>query len=164
LAQVLTLSVLAKLAGEDEPQGMAEWVKHRAQALRESLGIQRASRPHAVTYRRIVGQAIDVQEFEQGVGAFFKKCQGQAEQLAMDGKTLRGTIEAGQTRGVHLLAVYAVESGVLLNQVNVLAKENEIRAAPKVLSGVELRGKVVTGDALFTQRDLSSQIVEAGGQ
>ncbi len=44
-----------------------------------------------------------------------------------------------------------------------LSKENEIGAAPKVLSGVELRGKVVSGDALFTQRDLSSQIVEAGG-
>jgi hypothetical protein len=164
LAQLLTLSVLAKLGGEDEPEGMAEWVKHRAQALRESLGIQRASMPHAVTYRRILGPAIDVAGFEPVVGAFFKRCQVQAEQLAMDGKTLRGTIEAGQTRGVHLLAVYGVASGVVLHQVNVLSKENEISAAPKVLSGVELRGKVVTGDALFTQRDLSSQSVETGGQ
>ena len=164
LAIVLTLSVLAKLGGEDEPEGMAEWVKHRAKELRESLGMQRASMPHAVTYRRILGQAIDVQEFEQRLGAFFTGCQRQTEQLAMDGKTLRGTIEAGQTRGVHLLAVYGVESGVVLNQVNVLSKENEISAAPKVLAGVELRGKVVTGDAMFTQRDLSSQIVEAGGQ
>jgi predicted transposase YbfD/YdcC len=82
----------------------------------------------------------------------------------MDGKTLRGTIEPGQTRGVHLLAVYGVESGVVLKQVNVLSKENEISAAPKVLAGLELTGKVVTGDAMFTQRDLSSQIVEAGGQ
>src|SRR5260221_5265408 len=96
---------------------MAEWVKHRAPALRESLGIQRASMPQAVTYRRIVGQAIDVAEFEQVVGAFFKRCQVQAQQLAMDGKTLRGTIETGQTRGVHLLAVYGVESGVVLNNI-----------------------------------------------
>jgi predicted transposase YbfD/YdcC len=163
LAVVLTLSVLAKLGGEDEPEGMAEWVKHRAQELRAGLGIQRTSMPHAVTYWRILGQAIDVQEFEQVLGAFFKGCQVQSEQLAMDGKTLRGTIEAGQTRGVHLLAVYGVEGGVVLNQVNVLSKENEISAAPKVLNGIELRGKVVTGDALFTQRDLSSQIVDAGG-
>jgi predicted transposase YbfD/YdcC len=164
LAVVLTLSVLAKLGGEDEPEGMAEWVKHRAAQLRTGIGMQRASMPHAVTYRRILGQALDVQEFEQVLGAFFAGCQTQAEQLAMDGKTLRGTIETGQTRGVHLLAVYGVESGVVLNQVNVLSKENEISAAPKVLSGVELRGNAVTGDAMFTQRDLSSQIVEAGGQ
>jgi predicted transposase YbfD/YdcC len=160
LSVVLTLSVLAKLGGEDEPEGMAEWVKHRAKELRESLGMQRASMPHAVTYRR---QAIDVQEFEQVLGTFFKGCPMQVKQLAMDGKTLRGTIEAGQTRGAHLLARYGVESGVVLNQVKVLSKENEISAAPKVLSGVELRGKVVTGDAMFTQRDLSSHIVEAGG-
>lgn len=163
LGLVLTLSVLAKMGGEDEPEGMAEWVKHRAKELRASLGMKRASMPHAVTYRRILGQAIDVAEFEQVLGVFFKRCQVQAEQLAIDGKTLRGTIEAGQTRGVHLLAVYGVEAQVVLNQVNVLSQENEISAAPKVLGGMELTGKVVTGDAMFTQRDLSSQIVGAGG-
>ena len=125
--------------------------------------MKRANMPHAVTYRRILGQAIDVDEFEQVLGTFFKRCQAKTEQLEMDGKTLRGTIEAGHTRGVHLLAVYGVEAGIVLNQVNVLSKENEISAAPKVLVGVDLTGKVVTGDAMLTQRDLSSQIVEAGG-
>ena len=125
--------------------------------------MKRENRPPAVTYRRILGQAIDGAELEQVLGSFFKGCQAKAEPLAMDGKTLRGTIESGQTRGVHLLAVYGVEAGVVLNQVNGLSKENEISAAPKVLAGVELTGKVVTGDALFTQRDLSSPIVEAGG-
>ena len=163
LATMLTLSILAKLGGEDEPEGMAEWVKHRAEQWRDCLGLSRAVMPHAVTYRRVLGQAIDITEVEQVLGAFFERCQAKAEQLALDGKTLRGTIETGQTRGVHLLAVYAVESGVVLNQVNVELKENEISAAPKVLAGVEVKGKVVTGDAMFTQRDLSSQIVEAGG-
>ena len=163
LASVLTLSVLAKLGGEDEPEGMAEWVRHRGHELRESLGMKRPEMPHAVTYRRILGHAIDVEELEQVLGAFFNGCQAKTEQLAMDGTTLRGTIETGKTCGVHLLAVYGVGSVVVLNQVNVLSKENEISAAPKVLSGVALTNKVVTGDAMFTQRDLSSQIVEAGG-
>jgi predicted transposase YbfD/YdcC len=142
---------------------MSEWVKLRAEPLRESLGIRRATLPHAVTYRRVLGQAIEVDELEQVVGEFLSRCQGGDEQLAMDGKSLRGTIRAGQTKGVHLLAVYATGAGVVLNQVDVLAKENEISAAPKVLAGVEVQDKVVTGDALFTQRNLSSQIVEAGG-
>ncbi len=119
--------------------------------------------PHAVTFRRILGRTINVQEFEQVVGSFFKKCRAQVDQLALDGKTMRGTIESGQTQGVHLLAVYAVGAGVVLNQVNVLHKENEISAAPKVLAGVELEGQVVSGDAMFTQRSLSRQIVESGG-
>ncbi len=163
LATVWTLSVLAKLGGEDRPEGMAEWVKHRAKDLQASLSLKQARMPHAVTYRRILGLAIDIQEFEQVIGTFFKECLKQSEQLAIDGKTLRGTSESGQTRGVHLLAVYAVNAGVVLNQVNVLWKENEISAAPKALADVEVKGKVVTGDAMFTQRDLSSQIVEAGG-
>jgi len=163
LATLLTLSVLAKLGGEDTPEGMAEWVKHRAEQLRTSLGIHRQRMPHAVTYRRVLGTAFDIQELEQVLGAFFERCVKQHEQLAMDGKSLRGTIETGATRGLHLLAVYAVGTGVVLKQINVLSKENEISAAPRVLSGLPIKGKVVTGDAIFTHRDLSGQIVEMGG-
>jgi len=163
LALVLTLSVLAKLAGQDEPEGMAEWVKLRGETLRDGLGISRETLPHAVTYRRVLGEAVNIEELEQVVGAFFERCASNSNQLAIDGKSLRGTIETGQTRGVYLLAVYAPDSGVVLNQVNIEHKDNEISAAPSVLSGIDLEGKVVTGDALFTQRDLSAAIVEAGG-
>lgn len=163
LATVLTLSVLAKLGGEDTPEGMAAWVKYRWEELRRGLGLERDRLPHASTYRRILGLAIDIGEFEAVLRAFFKRCAAQAEQLAMDGKTMRGTIETGHSRGVHLLAVYAVGAGVVLNQVDVMTKENEISAAPKVLTDIDLKDKVVTGDAMFTQRDLSAQIVEAGG-
>src|SRR5260221_14661533 len=52
LATLLTLSVLAKLGGEDTPEGMAEWGKLRAEALRTALGLRRQRMPHAVTYRR----------------------------------------------------------------------------------------------------------------
>lgn len=163
VALVLTLSVLAKLGGEDQPEGMAEWVQWRAEPLGASLGLKRKTLPHAATYRRVLGAAIDITELERVVGAFFARCQGSDDQLAMDGKTMRGTIEPGQTSGVHLLAVYAVGTGVVLNEVNVALKENEITAAPKVLAAVDIKGKVITGDAIFTQRDLSQQIVDAGG-
>lgn len=163
LAVILTLSVLAKFAGEDEPEGMAEWVKLRGGELREALRLKRTAMPHAVTYRRVLGEAVDVVEFEQVMSAFFQRLGGDSEQVAIDGKSLRGTIAPGQTRGVYLLAVYAPDSGLVLNQVNIEAKENELSAAPAVLSGIDLHGKVVTGDALFTQRELSATIVEAGG-
>ncbi len=163
VALVLALSVLAKLGGEDTPEGMAEWVKLRGEQVGLALGLKRRQMPHAATYRRVLGQAIDIQQLEQIVGTFFARCQGTGEHLAMDGKTLRGTIETGQTSGVHLLAVYAVGVGVVLHEVNVALKENEITAAPKVLAEVNVKGKVITGDAIFTQRDLSRQIVEAGG-
>jgi hypothetical protein len=58
LAVVLSLSVLAKLAGQDEPEGMADWVKLRGETLRDRLGLSRETMPHAVTYRRVLGEAM----------------------------------------------------------------------------------------------------------
>jgi hypothetical protein len=54
-------------------------------------------------------------------------------QVCLDGKTLRGTIPLGHTNGVHLLAAYQAEQGVVLHQVTVDAKANEITVAPRVL-------------------------------
>jgi len=99
LALILTLSVLAKLAGEDEPEGMAEWVKLRRDVLREALGIKRAAMPHAVTYRRVLGEAVDIAEFEQVMNAFWKRLGAESAQVAIDGKSLRGTIEPGRHAG-----------------------------------------------------------------
>jgi len=83
--------------------------------------------------------------------------------LALDGKTLRGTVPAGQSRGVHLLAAYLPEAGVVLAQIAVERKENEIVVAPTLLARLPLNGVVVVGDALHAQRALSIKIVEADG-
>jgi predicted transposase YbfD/YdcC len=83
--------------------------------------------------------------------------------VIIDGKTLRGTIPKGQRHGVHLLAAYLPEEGLVLLQVAVESKENEISAAPRLLAALPLKGRIVCGDAMFTQRELSVQIVGQGG-
>ncbi len=83
--------------------------------------------------------------------------------ISIDGKTLRGTILSGEGRGVHLLAAYLPGSGLVLMQVAVDSKENEIVAAPKLLQSIDLNGAIVIGDAMHTQRRISVQIVQAGG-
>lgn len=85
--------------------------------------------------------------------------------ITIDGKVLRGTIPAGGTQGGHLLAAYLPEEGVVLAQVEVDSKEkeNEIKAAPKLLQQLDLRGRVVSGDVMFAQRKLSVQIMARGG-
>jgi predicted transposase YbfD/YdcC len=82
----------------------------------------------------------------------------------LDGKTLRGTIPAGQSHGVHLLAAYLPEEGWVLMQMEVQGHENEIPAAGRMVQCIDLRDKVVTGDAQLTQCELSVQVVEAGGE
>ncbi len=166
LVTVLLYVVLAKLAGEDHPAGIAEWVALRKERLAEALHLAKPRAPHLSTYARLLGHVIDVHEFEQVVHDFFAAQPGAGESvtIALDGKTLRGTIPAGQTHGVHLLAAYLSGAGWVLLQVEVGARENEINVAPRLLKALDLRGKIVTGDALLAQRELSAQIVEAGGE
>ena len=161
----MTMVVLAKLGGEDGPKGMADWLSNRIEFLVENLKLSRKSVPHPVTISRILGKAIDVEEFEDTISAYFQSCPevGQSVVLTMDGKTIRSTIPFGETRGIHLLALYLPGEGLVLMQMEVDQKENEITVAPRILQVVDLQGKVVVGDALHTQRSISAQIVEAGG-
>jgi hypothetical protein len=131
-------------------RGIAEWVKLRKEQLAEGLGLAQTQAPHATTYTRILGHAIDLDEFQRVIGEYFAHLPQAGTSIAinLDGKTVRGTIPAGSTRGLHQLAAYLPDEGWVLLQVAVEGKENEIVAAPRVLKSLDLRGKVVTGDAL----------------
>ena len=161
----LVMITLAKLGGEDGPKGMAEWLENRVDFLSQALKLPRKSTPHAVTISRILGKAVAVEELEQVVGSYFQSCPEVQQSLLinMDGKTVRSTIPYGQTQGLHLLALYLPQEGLVLMQMEVDQKENEIAVAPKILQMVDLEAKIVVGDALHTQRKVSAQIVEAGG-
>jgi predicted transposase YbfD/YdcC len=165
LVTVLIYTVLAKLAGEDRLSGICEWVRYRQQLLAEAFHLKQVRSPCVNTYRTILGAVIETEELERVIREFFaaQAHAGQSLVIALDGKALRGTISAGQTQGRHLLAAYLPAEGWVLFQVEVASKENEIKAAPRVLQSLDLRGKVVTGDAIFAQRELSLQIIEAGG-
>jgi predicted transposase YbfD/YdcC len=166
LTTVLAYLLIAKLAGENHLHGIAHWVKLRASLLADLLGLAKPQAPHETTYSRILSQALRLEEFQQVVRDFFSRPPqaGQTVHLALDGKTMRGTIPAGQSHGVHLLAAYWPQEGWVLAQVEVGRKENEIPAAVRLLKTLDLRGKIITGDALLAQRDLSLQIVRAGGE
>lgn len=162
LVTLLVLLILAKLAGQDGMKGMSEWVQYRGQKLAELMNLSRQTMPHQTTYERMLAQ-LDELEFERKLGQFFAQQQEENITINIDGKVLRGTIPAGKTQGTHLLAAYVPETGVVLMQIEVESKANEIVAAPQLLDYLDLTGCVVTGDAMFTQRELCIQIVEAGG-
>ena len=112
---------------------------------------------------------MEPKEVEQIVGRFFAQATKTADRqrgsihLAMDGKTLRGTIPLGETEGVHLLAAYLPQQGVVLAQMNVEHKGREITFAPTLLGQIDLRGVVGSSDAMFDRRSLSAKIVQANG-
>lgn len=166
LAVALVFVILAKLAGEDDPEGIAHWVSLRKQMLIEALSLKRKTTPHPTTYTRILGRAVSVEQLQESFTQFLLSTVegGLSVEMPLDGKSLRGTIPPGKTRGVHLLAAYLPSEGIVLFQVEVGSKENEIVAAPRLLKGVDLKGKIVTGDAMFAQRELSQLVVEGGAE
>lgn len=165
LAFVLLVMTLAKLAGADKPCAIADWVAERAGLFAKAFGLKRPAMPSHHTYRRIIGQVLRLEEWEQLVEDFLASLpqEGTPVQITLDGKTLRGTLAAGESRGLHLLAAYWPETGLVLCQLEVDPSTNEIGTAPLVLEKLDLPGKIVTGDALFAQRELSELIGQAGG-
>jgi predicted transposase YbfD/YdcC len=165
LSELLVLMFLAKMAGQHNPSQIAEWVAYRVTELVEMKLLSRGKAPSHMTYRRVSQETVNVEQLEQFVRQYQQSSLvvGKELVLSVDGKTVRGTIAAGETKGVHLLAVYVPGQGLVIAQVAVGVKENEIKQAPQLLAQVPLSGAIVLGDAMQTQRDLSQQIVQAGG-
>lgn len=165
LERILSWMLLARLCGENTPNGIFEWVRLRQEVLVRLFDCKHARTPCLNTYRTILGEVISQDELQTAFNRFLLTQYGGQHSLlvAIDGKTMRGTIPTGESSGVHLLAAYLPEEGVVLAQVAVEAKHNEIVAAPVLLEQVDLKNRVVCGDAMHTQRELSVQIMAAGG-
>lgn len=169
LAMLLTVAVLAKLCGSSQVHAIADWAHERRSELQAVFRLKRASMPHPTTWTRVLGSGVAAEAIEAAVQpllappASAEVPERASQHLAIDGKTLRGTIPAGSCHGVHLVSLYDVHEKVVLAQLPVAAKANEISAAPALLQVLPLHGVLVSGDAMYAQRQLSIQVVEAGG-
>ena len=183
LALILTLLLLARLAGETEIRGAAQWIKLRKQWIIEQLHLRRASLPCVGTYLYALGK-LDAQDLLTVVAGCLtrweaaERCENEPSRLAgaggreakqhvaVDGKTMRGTLghESASQPSVHVLSVYEVHSGLVLAQRTVLAKENEISAGKELLSPLYVKDRVWTADAIHTQKTVCQCIHQYGGK
>ena len=163
LESVLMVIVMAKLCGEDSPYAIADWAKNHREQLVKLLQLKRESTPSHHTIRRIMGWVVYQEEIERWVRTYNQSGE-HGGVYALDGKAPRATHQKDDEDGSeYLLSVYDVEQEKVLSQVAVGRKENEITKAPEALKVVEIMGKVVTGDAMHTQKRLAAQILEQGG-
>ena len=141
-ALILLFALLAKLAGEDKLRGIAQWVNLRIGWLNRTLQLRprtnrtgQVSGPHATTYSRVLGHAVDVPQLEQQVHAFVAGLAhgGLAVQVTLDGKRIHGTLSADNPSGVYLLGVFLPQVGVVLLQAAIEVHQHELTVAPPVL-------------------------------
>lgn len=160
LVTMMMLILLAKLSGQDKPVEIADWARNNQAKLVELLKLEKDKMPHHNTYRRILAYSVYVDEIGQMVGAY-NQTGKHGQVYAMDGKAMRGKQNGEETGAEYLLSVYDVEENKVMSQVAVGRKENEITKASQAIKQVEITQKVVTGDAIHTQRGISARIIEA---
>jgi predicted transposase YbfD/YdcC len=122
--------------------------------------------PSRDTLRRVVCR-LDPAEFQ---ACFVEWVQGLSDAtggriVAIDGKTCRRSMDtATEQNPVHVVSAWASEQHITLGQLAVETKSNEITAIPKLLQLIELKGALVTIDAMGCQKDIARDIVDGGGE
>jgi DDE_Tnp_1-associated/Transposase DDE domain len=163
LPALLAWAVVALLAGMTSYEAFVDYGKERGGEFLRLLGFTRRRGLCKATSSRVF-RRIDVADFEARVGQWIQGQLGSedAPHLALDGKTARGSRD-GEAPGIHLVSAYAPDVRAVVAQLRVDAKTNEHKAALELLGVLPVKDKVVTGDALFTHRDVCAKILERGG-
>jgi len=169
LPLLLTLLLLGKLAGETTINGIVDWIKERKASLKRQLDWPKrfpvnSTYSHALTHcdgqeiaKAIAHVILKARAGEQGETEPSRVVADPGEKLihtAMDGKVMRGTLghaKEGQP-SVHLLSLYECESGIVIAQEALKSKENEITAAIALLHPVLVKGRIISADAIHTQK------------
>ena len=172
LSAILALVCCAVLCGARSYAAIAQWVHDQDITLMHRFGFTRRP-PKAGGIRKVL-IAINVKAFEhaltQWVGMLLSRpitaTPSLPEAFALDGKSARGSFD-GLQKAVHLLSLLAHESGLTFAQTAVPnggeEKTNEHKAALQLLEGLVLEGRLVSGDAMFCQRDFCQQVIDARG-
>ena len=161
LPVILGVVVCAVLAGARSFVAIAEWAADADDATLADLGAG-AVVPCESTIRRTL-QTLDADALDDAFGGWAqartKPSPAVRRRVAVDGKTLRGSGLAGGS-GRHLLAALDHVHGVVLGQVDVAAKTNEIPMFATLLDRIDLRGAIVTADAMHAQRGHAEYLVD----
>jgi predicted transposase YbfD/YdcC len=165
---IFALACCAMLCGYRSYSAMAEWGRNYGARLAQALGFTHDT-PCAATLHTIF-RRVNRDEVEAHLGAWADSVveslpaapETPEVAMALDGKTLRGSKKQGAP-GTHLLSALAHYVGVTLAQHAVDDKTNEITAVETLLGQLVLEGRIVTMDALLTQRHVAQTIVDKGG-
>ena len=167
LVSVVVIALMAVLAGAGGPTAIAKWA-----ALKEDFLVKVLDLPHGVprkdVFRRVL-MALKPAAFQACFANWLRSLRAAAATatgvtqpvLAVDGKTARRSHDRKNGLGaLHSVSVWASEFGLSLGQVACAEKSNEITAIPELLRLVDIKGAIITIDAMGTQKAIAEQIIE----
>jgi predicted transposase YbfD/YdcC len=163
LIDVVAIGFCAILAGGEGFNDMEEFGRSKEAWFRTFLKLPNGI-PRHDTFNRVF-QALDPEAF---LGCFLRWTEGlrsvvAGEVVALDGKALRRALDKGKGAALpYIVSAWAADNGIVLGQMKVDEKSNEITAVPELLRALELHGCIVTVDAMGCQKKIARQVVEAG--
>ncbi len=164
LDELVIIAIMAVICCTDNWQEVAQWVYAKRKWLKTFLEL-----PHGIpshdTFGRVFA-AIQPEAFERcflaWIGALAKVRQG--ELIAIDGKTLRHSFDRSSNKAaIHMISAWSTANGLVFGQLATEAKSNEITAIPKLLELLDLRGAVISIDAMGCQKEIARKIIDHGG-
>jgi len=163
LQDIVLIAVLAVLCGADSWEDIHRFAKSQDTWLKTFLSLPHGV-PSADTISRVF-MLLDPKAFAECFLAWVrdvrKKVPGDV--VALDGKTLRASFAAGKS-ALHMVSAWSEANGMVLGQVAVDQKSNEITAIPALLKVLDLKGCIVTIDAMGCQKDIAKAIVARKAQ
>ena len=169
LLPILLLCCIAMMCGCSSQSAIADWGRNYSHHWLWRLGFKRSSAPSQPTLHRIF-KGIDVVKLESLLSEWCQQlfrllgftAPDEIEGASLDGKLLCGSSKQKAAQP-HLLASLSHKLGLVLGQVAVSEKSNEITASNDLIEMLVLEGIVITGDAMFTQRETARKIIAKGG-
>lgn len=164
LIDILFMGVCSTLCGGEGFTDMEDFAEDGESWLRKFLELPGGIPSHD-TFRRVfsvLDPDVLTSCFMRWTESLHKETKG--EVIALDGKTIRHSFDTASGQpALHIVSAWASENGLALGHVKVDDKSNEIFALPKLLEMLDIKGRVVTMDAMGCQKDLAKQIVEKKG-
>jgi len=164
LIDILVIAILAVLCGADEWTEMEEFGEAKEPWLKRFLELPNGIPSHD-TFGRVFA-AIDPKEFHNAFMEWVKTiCEVvKGQVIAIDGKTVRRTKDKAKGKSaIHVVSAWANENRMVLGQLKVAEKTNEITAIPELLKMLDISGCIVTIDAMGTQKDIAEEIIKGQG-
>lgn len=162
LDELLLAAICAVISGAESWTSVVEWSEMKLEWLRQYLPFANGIASHD-TFGRVFS-LLDAQQFEACFMRWTSSlCPAfKGRHIAIDGKCVRGSHDGTQS-SIHLVSAFSSASGLTLAQVKTADKSNEITAIPELLDALDIKGSVITIDAMGCQHNIAEKIIDRGG-